>query len=210
MALHRHADRFRDAVMPLPALALAAMISGGASLLGGVQGNNASAREATKNRNFENEQAEREMAFQREMSSTEYQRAVADMKAAGLNPILAAKGGNSSPSGASGGGTNATQENILEEAGKTPMLALKAKADLALTDEMTKTEKSKQAVNYSNAGGRFGAPGFLSVPFSSAAHAKRAMQSKAAYASYKAAKSNPQIQFQRNARNTLTPQPMAA
>nr|DAE25651.1 MAG TPA: minor capsid protein [Microviridae sp. ctMIi2] len=151
---------------------MSAIIAGGSSLLGGILGNSSNAKQAEKNRNFENEQAERQMAFQERMATTEYQRAVADMRAAGINPILAAKlGGNSSPSGASGSGSSAHMENVLAEAGGIPLQMQKMKADLELTREMKNTEVSKQNFNNANASGSFGVPGFLKVPFSSAKNA---------------------------------------
>lgn len=65
----------------------------------------------------------RQMAFQKEMSNTSYQRGMEDMRKAGLNPILAAKvGGASTPTGSTynpenvaSSATNAflqTQQNI--------------------------------------------------------------------------------------------------
>lgn len=87
-------------IVEFPSIAILGALIGGALSLGGTLLTN----KANK------KQAENQMAFQERMSDTSYQRAMADMKAAGLNPILAyQQGGASVP-----GGAMAHMENALD------------------------------------------------------------------------------------------------
>lgn len=65
------------------------------------EGNAFTASQNQLNRDFNSSEAQKQRDFEERMASTQYQRAVEDMKKSGLNPILAySNGGSSVPSGA--------------------------------------------------------------------------------------------------------------
>lgn len=124
--------------------------------VGGIFSAYATQREAQRNRDF-----------QRMMSDTSYQRAVNDMRAAGINPMLAfAQGGSSTPSGsmASYGNPLDTAAYTLNEAESIRNLkqAQQSQIELnrtqselnstasALNESRKETEASTRAVNAAN------------------------------------------------------------
>lgn len=119
----------------------AGLISAGGDLVGTIASLGANANEANKNR-----------SFQRDLSNTAYQRAASDLKAAGLNRILALGSPASTPSG-SAASISAPSLGSSFQAGSSA----KAQRNVQAATEtflgaQTKTQETQQQLNLTQAG----------------------------------------------------------
>lgn len=123
-------DSIGSILSDAPAIGLS-MIPGVGQFLGQERTNQANAQQVST-----------QSAFQERMSNTAHQRQVADMKAAGLNPILSANSGASTPSGAA-----ATMGNSLSGMGQVASSAMdykRLKQDVKASEENIKLIKEQQ------------------------------------------------------------------
>lgn len=137
-----------------------AIAQGVGSLLGGWFGmkgtndtNAANAEQVRQMNMFNADQARLNRDFQERMSDTQWQRGVADMKAAGLNPALAyQQGGASAPSGSSASGGAAKFDNPMAPMGAAIPQAISSALDAISTlAQVKKTEQDTENVRVQTA-----------------------------------------------------------
>nr|QXN72785.1 MAG: DNA pilot protein [Microvirus sp.] len=157
-------------LMPWWAPVAGAAVSGGLGFLGGASANDANRQIAENQMSFQARQnilqkdfIREQMAWQERMSGSAYQREMADLQKAGLNPMLAAvRGGASTPSGggtpASAAGASARMESPVEKAVSsaavglnTALSAAKLMSEIRLVDAQAESAEDQALLSRANA-----------------------------------------------------------
>lgn len=125
-----------------------ALIGGLGSFIGGERRNSAQEAAAQRQMDFQAQQTQAQMDFQERMSNTAYQRTVADMRAAGINPMLAyQQGGASTPAGGAAVGAQAQLEDTISPAVRSAMQGAEMVASLNESAARTSREKTQAELN---------------------------------------------------------------
>lgn len=105
-------------------------------------GSESSARAQSRANDANREEAEKNRQFEERMSSSAHQREVEDLRLAGLNPVLSANHGASSPAG-----NMAVSQSTAPHRGELAIASAKAASEIALAGQLAKTEQTKQLMN---------------------------------------------------------------
>lgn len=131
------------------AIIASALLPAIGSAFGQSQANKANLRIAREQMGFQKESQAKAMAFEERMSGSAYQRAVQDMKLAGINPMLAInQGGASTPGISPMGGASAQMEDVVGPAVSSAQQGRRLGQELKLMDAQIANVKEDTEVKF--------------------------------------------------------------